>query len=264
MSLMELLLAMSLSLLILILLTSVYLMLAQQRQQQVDLIIVQDNLRTALQILRSDIQAAGYSGCARSYPDFSWGSTPILHLNQTQTVVQLWYRDYQADAVLELSKQTNHLEVSSEVKMNPNDMVLISDCRHAELFQVIHVSEKSGRQKLVSSLPLKYAYGEDAELGLMKLNTYSVEETGRHDAQGQSIRALYLSSTWGAKQELVEGIEKMTLRSVLNDQGKQAVSLQLEARQGKLHKRVFAFIRLKQYSPLPMRFLHGKRGWGGG
>lgn len=257
-TLIELMLALTLSMLLLGLLSIVYLATEQANELRAGLLTLHDNSRFALQRLSSEFQLLGFIGCPRFMPEFplsnatrhSFNSQNILELaqdSQGSTVVTVRHRGLRADSLQRPMTESSVLELSLGFQVVPGDIFLISDCRHAELFQVAQVIKWVGGQRLRSLTPLRYAYSENAELGLLEINTYAIERTGRKDDSGRVISALYVTDLRGRKRELVEGIERLRVEKLQLKPGVggSGISIELEARHKKLRKTEYAFIALR-------------------
>ena len=126
------------------------------------------------------------------------------------------------------------------VELNPdqlvaNDLVIISDCSNADIFRATSVSEPSttdgtvsigfaaGSANTRSTLSTDYQVSATAPnrikdpMRVMRFeaNAYFVKDSGRDDANGNSIYSLFVLDTTaspiGAAMELVEGVENMQI-----------------------------------------------------
>ncbi len=107
-------------------------------------------------------------------------------------------------------------------RFSQNGIVLISDCESADLFR-ISSNPSSGTwahaQNVNSSNRLSQAYNESARIFQFTSSVYFVADTGRDDAQGNDIRALYRANNTLANagapvfqiDELVEGVESLQI-----------------------------------------------------
>lgn len=103
-----------------------------------------------------------------------------------------------------------------------SDIVLISDCEAADLFRIS--SQPSSNtwahaQGVNSDNRLSQAYTDSARIMRFSATVYFVADTGRDDAQGNDIRALYRATNNLLNQaspsfqidEIVEGVESLQL-----------------------------------------------------
>ena len=84
------------------------------------------------------------------------------------------------------------------------NILIISDCRHAEIFTVKNVIIFHDSQKIISSFPLRYAYGQDAEITRMAINHYFIAKTTR-----KNTSALFVKDIKQRTTELVENVSNM-------------------------------------------------------
>jgi hypothetical protein len=249
-TLLELLLTLMFSLLLLGLLLDIYLGTERQNELRSTLLSLQDNANFALQSLSAELQETGFWGCPRLSAEFSLRNTgalnPIKNLElQQDASITIRHRSAVVLSVREIEK--TFLVLSSEFRCEPGDILVISDCKHAEWFEVAEVSFHGAEQKLIPVLPLQASYSEQAEIGYLESNTYFVGKTARKDELGHWIFALYKRDLKGRRKELVEGIEKMKLRffQLESKASIQGVSIELALRQKNLRKTVYAFVALR-------------------
>lgn len=182
---------------------------------------IETNARSAFHALSWDIHMAGLIGCMR-LADFS-----PLHTNLSlNSSLVVWHKGYttakmalpnlhriqtNSDVILVQRLNPNTIPVSfaqgSQISLlkraifKPNNMVLISDCQHAEAF-------RWGQVKL------SYNYLE-SELGFLDKIIYYIGDTGRISESGRPLYALYrrnLNKSSHKPIELVEGVERMSIR----------------------------------------------------
>ncbi|MFM2322069.1 MAG: prepilin-type N-cleavage/methylation domain protein [Pseudomonadota bacterium] len=188
---------------------------------------IQINARTAINALSHDIRMAGLIGCVRLIDFLPRHShlTPdtslvVWHNGQTTAKLALpklaRYRQ-DGDVILIQSMNPNtipirfakdgNISLMNRAAFAPNDSLLISDCQHAEVFNWGHKN-------------LKYIYQLGSELGFFDKIIYYIADTGRISETGQGIYALYrrnLNRSVKKPIELVEGIEKMSIRLGIKD-----------------------------------------------
>ncbi|KEF29703.1 Type IV fimbrial biogenesis protein PilW [Marinobacter nitratireducens] len=101
-----------------------------------------------------------------------------------------------------------------------NDIVMISDCEAADLFRISSTATSgtwAHAKGVNTDNRLSQAYTDSARIMRFSATVYFVADTGRDDAQGNDIRALYrgtnnlLNSATPSFQvdEIVEGVESM-------------------------------------------------------
>lgn len=225
MTLIELLISLAISLLLLALLIEIYLSTHRSLQIQHALYAIQENGRTASVILTSAINQSGHIGCARLTTDFPIISHTSHKLNAKNKIrgtsheITVRYREYPN---VVLNKNTNAdqpLYASDEIKFKPNDVIMISNCKNAEIFSIKSIHFKNGNQEIVPSRPLHYSYDKFSELGLLAVDRYYISKTKRRNQNGQPVYALFLQNIRGQKTELIENITNMKITYTVNKSG---------------------------------------------
>lgn len=251
-TLIELMLSLTLSVILLGLVVGVYLATEKQNELLAALVDLHDHARFALQRLEQEVRQAGFIGCPRLTADFPLGNATAYPLNAANkvelrsdeadsSVMTIRHRRLEIAELLEPMTQASILDISLDLDINVNDLLLISDCRHADLFQVEEVSKRAGRQRLRARSPLRYRYAEGAEIGEMEIRTYSLEKTGRKDSAGEALFALFVRDRNGHKSEWATGGEKWKVEILAG----QAVSFELQVAERGLHKTEYGFVALR-------------------
>jgi len=105
-----------------------------------------------------------------------------------------------------------------------NEYLLISDCAGADVFRATGVSTSGGDTQIAhgaalnSQAQLSRKYGADAVLMSFATHTYFIADTGRINAAGQPITGLYRFDGNSA-QELVDGVENLQIEYALDTDG---------------------------------------------
>ncbi len=252
-TLIELMLSLSLSLILLGLALSIYLAAEKQRTFLTTLNTVHDQTRFVLQRLESELRLAGFIGCPRltedfplsnhtAYPFHAGNKLEIQMDVKGSSILTVRHRARSAVSLDQPMTQSSVLELSSPLSVRPGDLFLISDCRHADLFQVAAVSAHGRGQRLMTAQPLSYQYGENAEAAPFEITTYFVENTGRKDKYGRELSALYRSDPGGRRIELAEGIQKLKMELIPAGRG---LALEVQAAKGDLQKTEYYFAALR-------------------
>ncbi|RDI48811.1 PilW family protein [Aquicella lusitana] len=219
-TLVELLVVMTLGMLLISFLLSIY--LASQRSYHIQTALgqIQDNAKTAVAILQTDIRKAGYIGCARLSKDFnaiysSYSITPQTRLTGHTAEITVRYMGTPIVTVKK-SKDSSTLVASNESNFSSGDVLMISDCNHVEMFRVKAVSRSNASQTIMTAQPLQNHYDGNAEIGRVEINRYFIARTNRKNPDGSFIYALFLTDVKQHKIELVENIRDMrVLYSIL-------------------------------------------------
>lgn len=216
------------------------------------LIQVQEKGRVLSELLQSDIRTAGYIGCAKLSSSFSL----IQHQNNSaisfsmQNVLkgysphslhdlpQLNSTDLDPDSDILMIKKMSvesselissivnpfQLIVTTTIEFKPNDIAIIADCRHADIFKVEKVTPDRNKQYqiLQTDHALRH-YQWGANVGLLQSDVFYIANTHRVNFEGQAIYAMYLLDIYGQKYELADGVNKMKIRYGLFEEQKKTL-----------------------------------------
>lgn len=179
--------------------------------------------RMAFHLLSHDIRMAGFIGCVRLIDNlplinsYLTGDTSLVVWHKGYTTAKLglpnlarYQKDSDAILIQFLDPNTfpvkeaksSHIVLAHRVVFQPKDVLLISDCQHAEFTHW-------------SNIHLTYSYQVDSEIGVFNKIIYYIADTGRKSETGQKIYALYrrnLNQSFYKPIELIEGIKRMTIR----------------------------------------------------
>lgn len=178
--------------------------------------------RLAFHILSHDIRMAGFIGCVRLIDV----SALKKHLS-AETSLIVWHKGkttakmslpklarYQKDSDVILVQfldpntfpikeaKSKHIISAYKLLFRPKDVLLISDCQHAE---IIHWN----------NINLINNYQTNSEIGWFNKIIYYIADTGRWSEMGKPIYALYrrnLNQSIYKPIELIEGIKRMSIR----------------------------------------------------
>jgi type IV pilus assembly protein PilW len=179
---------------------------------------VDNNARIALNWLAYDIRMAGFIGCANleEIPFFEEQNllTHSLlgwHQGNTQGLPPPTQKSIKASDILYLhyadpvripiiAAQNNKVQFAQRSNFSPDTVLMLSDCRHAELLQL-------------NKVRLKHVYQTDAEVSPFYRLVYYVGQTNRKNSYQQPIYALYRQDLHAKAHptELVENVEKLEL-----------------------------------------------------
>lgn len=221
-SLIELIIAISLSLFLSVGIIKIFIYSKNIYQLTQNLNIIPTKARLAFHLLSHDIRMAGFIGCVRL--------TDVMTLNNhlsANTSLVVWHKGYttaklslpklaqyqkDSDAILIQFLDPNtfpvneaksrHIVLANTMVFRPKDTLLISDCQHAELIYW-------------NNIHLTYRYPKGSEIGFFNKIIYYIADTGRMNEMGQSIYALYrrnLNQSFYKPIELIEGIKRMSIK----------------------------------------------------
>lgn len=213
-TLIEMMLALSLSIFILIAVTEIYLTAQKGQKIQIAMNTIQENSRIAAQLLSTSIRMAGYTGC-EYFPVTSINRITDYKNSEMKTdtdAMTVWHAGNENTVLTKTMRGPSTLYTTTSVKFSAGDLLIISDCKSAEVFQVKQISAFiNGTQKILSTKPLTKSYEKNAEVSLFKKESYFIADTGRLDETGKTVYALYMKDNHGRKTELVEGIDQMEI-----------------------------------------------------
>ncbi|OGT62662.1 MAG: hypothetical protein A3E85_00210 [Gammaproteobacteria bacterium RIFCSPHIGHO2_12_FULL_45_12] len=265
MTLLELMVALMLGVLVLQTVLTVYLSVRRHARWQQALSVNVMNAKKVSAILRAEIQQAGYIGCmklASAVPaagNAFWSMSAANQLTGSAETLTVRHATLPQSTVLRrLDSFTMEANLSS--RFVADDAVILADCQHAAIFQVQSVVRLSQQQKVTARQPLPFWYGAGAEISRLAVNTFWVGATTRVDETGAIIHALYLRDWRGHQEELVDGIERIQFRYVVQ-QGLQlrevlahqvtdwsevkGVAARLVVRQSSLHQDWYLYVSVR-------------------
>lgn len=221
---------------------------------------VQENGRVATQILAHELRMAGYFGCFKARDVIAEESlighvnviaapSPVAVLTAAQAIQGATYNagspafvgpdGVAGSSVISITKGSsspvqlaaNLAATTADIVINGNpdrfdsgDVLLITDCRSADLFRasaviegptdVFTITRGAGNSTSALSRP----YTDSATVMALRQQDYFVRATGRQDAAGQPVFALF-ERVNGQVSELVEGVEDMRLRFGVDTSG---------------------------------------------
>lgn len=224
-SLIEMMVALLLSLLSLSALLEMYATSQRNLLLQSQMQAVSENAQAASYLIMTEIHRAGYIGCARLTPDFPMHGVGPFNLTPTNKLIAESNRftvKYAATPEAELVRPMSddlNLTVNETVRFTAGDWVVISDCQHAEIFRVQQAASNHHQQYLVASAPLQNQYDQHARISHFVSQTYYIAKTGRIDRHHQPIYALFSESGDGSKWERVAGVQAMEFAVTVRREG---------------------------------------------
>lgn len=254
-SLVELLVAIVIGLIVVAGVVQVYISAKQAYRATEALARVQEAGRFAISAMMRDIRMAGYSGCAD--PDgiavnnivdlngdgsadsgYTLGTAAAVRIDDEITTgpgvagtdrITLLYAMPQMVPIV----STGNAGSTAEVKIAANpygfqagDVLVVTDCQQADVFAATTVSAGGSPVTIAiaaanNTTPrLSKDYNKNYAMAMQVVSRrYYVGDTGRTDASGQPIYALYRQDDGGTPVELVEGIQGMEVSVALDTDG---------------------------------------------
>ena len=251
-SLVEIMVAMVISLILLAGVLQIYLSSKTTYRMQEGLSRLQENGRFAIDIISRDIRMAGFQGCTRlgSAPgqiqanmlvstkpaalkysandalagvdNAASGNTTGAALNTDIITVR---SASPSNAVLSNNMTANNSNIvisSNPDNLKTNDILIITDCINADIFKASSVSngglpitlQHNNTANTTDSF--SKAYRTNAMLMKFRAYTYYVADTGRTNSAGNAIFSLFRDDLNGNTEELVEGIENVQIQYALD------------------------------------------------
>lgn len=191
-------------------LLSIYLLTEKNNEIKIALNTIEDNANLLTEIFRNEIHQAGYRGCAKlsneeNKIEIHENQLTIRHASSKYAELK---RDMRSYSILYLSRN---------IKINKNNVYLISDCKTSDIFSASEVENSSNDiQKIISEFPLSKKYENNAEIRKMEIKTYYIVKTKRINLRGEPIYGLYVKENNDDSEELIEGIESMKIYQEVN------------------------------------------------
>ncbi len=224
-TLIELMLALSLSVLILGMIIETYVAANATHEAQTALNAIQENARSASEFLSTHIRAAGFIGCARLTDEYPFTHhleinlpRPVSHYQDKEMktgtdAIAVWHAGNASVLLMKTMKEKNILYVSTGFDLAADDWLIISDCKTTETFAIKTVSVlQNGWKKIISAVPLEKLYEKNAEINQFEIDNFFISDTGRETKNHQPVYALYVRMNGGRKMELAEGVDDMQAR----------------------------------------------------
>jgi len=212
----------------------IFLSAEKAMQSETDLAALQENERFVTLFLQNEINQAGNIGCGKLTDHFplqgflSYTVTPENKITWTESMLTVRH----ADAIL--TNLTRNMQGFSTffVALSPRfakgDIVIISNCASADIFQIKKISVTQTEQMITTEKPLSARYQKNDEVALFDTNTFFIDKTNRVTRDGKIIFALYQSDIYGRRTELSENVTNFVITNDQDESGK-TVGLDLAA-----------------------------------
>jgi len=223
-SLIELMLAISLSMLLSLGVLSFHIQQKTSYLFQQGLSRILQNSQIAAYTLKNALQSAGSLGClslVSSTPMRVLTATPLPIEADMQLLEQynrLLVQKAQAVAH-KLLVPMSHIQAPITVErgkdaLTAGDMVVVSDCQQADVFMVNDVSvQRDTRTLYYKDAALSKAYDEQAELSKWTAKEFYIADSHYKNLQDQTVKGLFVHDLLtGHREEIVQGVEAWQLR----------------------------------------------------
>ena len=163
-TLIEIMLSISISLIVLQVLLDVYLSSLNIIREIKSMQQIRYQAALATNVLASDIKKSGYIGCQMRLNSIS-GSSSRISLN---------HMTYPSEKLLEPMRVTTEMIIGKHITLHTGDLLMVSDCEHAETFTAKKVWFRKKGQVIEAMTPLKYHYNGNADIGRYEKRSYFI------------------------------------------------------------------------------------------
>ncbi len=184
---------------------SMYVMSGKQYQLLQSISNYEHQFTSISSMLRRDIAQAGYIGCAKLANDFSVISHTnytLTHANKVElTDIGMTVRHASFPAATILAPTAGKIELETDLgqRFKSGQILIVSDCRHAEMIKVEKAMKEGSYQLVYMNEPLQYPYTAGAEVSRFETNLYYL-----------AGNMLKLKTIDGMAVNLAEGLERAT------------------------------------------------------
>lgn len=224
-SLVEQLFALTLSCLILSGVITIYLATDHQYHIQNGILSIQENSRVILPFVSRQLQTAGHIGCAKLNNQVSINSSTSFTLSLQNRIESyqdtdrkessdgftIRYKNINSAMLINDMTDFSTLQISTESSLKAGDILMISDCQHADIFQAMQSIKQKGSSIILTKKPLQHRYKKNAEISLFEVNHFYIAKTSRSNARDQPVYALFMKNIKQEKLELAEGVDDMQI-----------------------------------------------------
>lgn len=215
-TLVEVMLALTLAVVLTASLTRIYVVMHGGMMRQLKLEAQQYAAQRVRNILNDEIHMAGYIGCVKPVNgdpvwllDVNTKESPDF-LIASEEGLRVRYQQFPGSTLAHNMKSRQLVVTDIGIKYKAGQLLIISNCRRAEIFEVASVTIKSGLQYITSTKPLHHFYKRYAEVGEYVDRRYFIGQS-RRDPNKTMRFSLYRVDTDGRAKELVSGINRLSV-----------------------------------------------------
>lgn len=259
MTLIEMLLAMSLSLMVLTLLITLYATQQKQAQWLEDLFELEQRTFMLRALLMPEVARAGHIGCPKLSEDLPVKNTSGIvftsanKLKGSEHAFTVRYKDNRTASLLSYDVLDPRQIISTAMTVTSSDVLIVSDCRHAAIMRIMQAHPLSEGVRLTLSQPLEPSFAKGSEIAKLQVHHFYVATTQRKRRDGSPLTALYMLDSRLRAHEWVPSVTRLTCKYVQLIQGRfelleaqavtdwravRAVAINAELQVGSLHKTV--------------------------
>lgn len=143
-------------------------------------------------LIETEISNAGHLGCRQL----------VGGLTVTENGFRVRYQALKQNLLVSPTSGS-HIEVDKAVTWHQGQRLIISDCLHAETFNIAAIYQRPDKQMIITDKHLQYHYYNDAEVGEYIDHQYYIKDKilRRKLANGRSEKVLQGVDSWVLKQE---------------------------------------------------------------
>jgi len=209
----EVMIAISIGLLLISLLMEAYLTCQKNVSLETALNTIQDNAKTLNFIFQSEISKGGNIGCARLTQDFPLISRGEYVINAGNKImshkanqITIRYAEYPNNILQKATNTDNRIHINKTARIKSGDILLISDCKKAEIAIAADVKNIHGNLEITLTAPLHYHYERFAEVSLYLSNTFYTRD-----------HSLFLEDIHHRKSIIISGIDHLQIRYTIKN-----------------------------------------------
>jgi type IV pilus assembly protein PilW len=194
---------------------------------------VQENARFAADVLKADIELAGFVGCRKfssvlsvandgvlAADNIEFDNTFFVYVAALPSFIKYHSKAgtdvilvrHMSAAVAQLKSDSNMDELivnNTSPRFKKNEDIIIADCKQVLLTQLKAAYKYTNYQRLITAKPLSRQFYAGVDVGKIVTSAFLILPTGRKNAYGDEIDALYQIDGKGKRSELVEGVINM-------------------------------------------------------
>ncbi len=264
-TLIEMLIAISLSLMVMSSLFRVYVIQQRQLQWQQDHYELQHRAARLTTMMTQEIAIAGVIGCPKLSTDLpleSPGGAILTAQNRLQGEAHTFTvrdMDHHIGALLTQNQLDPAQIIISTLSISVGDTLIVSDCRYVAIVRVARVQYFPHSMQLTLTRALKHQFSAGAEVAKLNVHHFYVAPTKRKRRDGSPLTALYMTDLSARHVELIPGVtglsceyievinghlQRLASSEVSNWAAVTAVLMTADIKVGALHKTVQVIARV--------------------
>lgn len=179
------------------------------------------DITEAINLLKTDVSRAGYIGCAKLTSEFrvipyrQYNMTNENALITTSNKMTVRYQEFPSAMVTADMDDHYRILTNHDNDFKSGDILMISDCLHAEIFRASFVDHLSNGRLITSNEPLKYKYHKHAEVGRFVISSFYLG-TISQDILADRVSLLH-ENVSGEVEVLIDRVAKLNFEKKRDD-----------------------------------------------